>query len=172
MEGTKMSEEKIKISCPVCNSELTTSVVEKVVPHFGEILIISDICNNCGYHNSTIHVTGSSNKTHYELLIDSREKLNYYVVRSPTTTVSVPELGIEMKPISGQGEAFITTVEGVLVRFKEKLLFMMTDENDDEKVRAINDLLHKIERTIKGEYCLTIVLDDPMGKAIFYKENE
>ena len=166
----RMSESGVP--CPACGNILLTSVIEKDIPHFGPVLIIVDRCERCGYKETTIHVIGESAGTHHELLVDSVEKLNYYVVRGPSATLTIPELGMEIQPIKGRGEAFITTVEGVFQRFREKLEFLKIGENDLEKVEKIRELLHIIDLVLEGKYSVHLVLDDPSGKSTFYLEEQ
>jgi zinc finger protein len=109
-----------------------------------------------------------------EMVISSAEDVNAIVVRSSSGTIEIPELGVIVEPKSG--EAFITTVEGVLKRV-ENVVKMLSKDDTSKKQRA-DDVLKRIDEIKLGKASMTLIIDDPTGnsaiipdKLFFKKEN-
>jgi len=139
---------------------LKTTVVEKDLPHFGRAVMMVSKCSSCGYtHTDVVELEDRGHKT-LKFSVDSRDKLNYLVVRSSTCRVEIPEAGLELSP-GPFSNGFITTVEGVLDRFETAVL--SADPESEEGRRRREKIIQWIKRAKDGKERFTLVLEDPRG---------
>lgn len=96
------------------------------------------------------------------MVISSLDDLNTIVVRSSFGTIEIPELGISVEP--KRGEAFISTVEGVLKRVENVVKMLSRDVEGARKKRA-DAVLKRIEAIKSGEASMTLIIDDPAGNS-------
>lgn len=161
-------------TCPVCGKKtLNLKEMVKTIPHFGDTLIISWICSNCGYkHAETIPLSQTSSFKHV-LKVSSKKDLYAKVVRSSTGIILIPELGVVIEP-GPAAQSFITNVEGVLQRVKNAIKRIMVLSNSASIKEKCVEALEKCERAIKGELSFTLIIEDPMGisKIISYNDIE
>ena len=149
--------------CPVCGRDIKilSSVYE--VPYFGEVLLTSISCE-CGYKHSDSIITEIKEPRRYKIKIDSNN-LFTKVIRSSSGTIRVPELGVDIEP-GPASQAFITNLEGILSRIEDVVKMARNWNSDDrEKVERCNLILDKIDKTLKGEAELTLILEDPFGNS-------
>lgn len=154
--------------CPLCNNELVTNWVPQNIPFFGEVMHITSQCD-CGFRYSDTLIMTQREPMHYELKIKSEDDLNSRVVRSTSGTVRIPELGIDIEP-GPASESFISNIEGVLDRVVD-ILEMVTRWGEEEKTSRARELLSIIEKIMKGEHEVTIVIDDPLGNSAIFAKN-
>jgi len=159
----KILNERVE-KCPYCGKE-ALHVIEALheIPHFGPILLVTLKCSNCGYkHTSVSHVEQHA-PLRIKIYVNSLEDLNIKIIRSPTATIRIPELGITIEPgpIS-QGE--ITTIEGYLLRVHEILKSLFNNKSH-------KDVIDKIEDTINGKVSFTFIIEDPFGNSAVIVQN-
>jgi len=154
--------------CPLCNNELITNWVPQNIPFFGEVMHITSQCN-CGFRYSDTLILAQRKPVHYELKIKSVDDLDSRVVRSTSGTIRIPELGIDIEP-GPASESFISNIEGVLDRVVD-ILEMVTRWGEKEKTERALELLSIIEKIMKGEYEVTIVIEDPLGNSAIFAKN-
>ncbi len=154
--------------CPLCNNELVTNWVLQNIPFFGEVMHITSQCD-CGFRYSDTIITTQREPVHYELKIKSVDDLDSRVVRSTSGTIRIPELGIDIEP-GPASESFISNIEGVLDRVVD-ILDMVTRWGEEEKTKRALELLSIIEKIMKGEYEVTIVIEDPLGNSAIFAKN-
>jgi zinc finger protein len=106
---------------------------------------------------------------HYELKIKGIDDLDSRVVRSTSGTIRIPELGIDIEP-GPASLSFISNIEGVLDRVVD-ILEMVTRWGEEEKTERARELLSIIEKIMKGEYEITIVIEDPLGNSAIFAKN-
>lgn len=117
-------------------------------------------CSSCGYvHTDVIELEDRGHRT-FRFSVDSRDKLNYLVVRSSTCRVEVPEAGLELSP-GPFSSGFITTVEGILDRFERAVLVAVPGSEDGR--RRKENVVRWIRRAKDGKERFTLVLEDPRG---------
>lgn len=151
----------MKELCPVCGAESELQLLPYEVPYFGEILIFTAVCSSCGYHATDVLVLSEEGRRkRCELEVSSAEDLNTLVVRSAAGSIEIPELGARIEP--KRGEAFITTVEGILERVEEVLKLLGNDETGKEQADKV---LKRIAAIKAGEAHMTLIIDDPTGNS-------
>jgi len=100
-----------------------------------------------------------------ELVVSSVEDLNALVVRSSAGSIEIPELGVSIEP--KRGEAFISTVEGVLERVEDVVNLLSGDGTG--KKRA-DEVLKQIDQIKSGEASMTLIIDDPTGNSVIISD--
>jgi zinc finger protein len=168
------------------------------IPYFREVIIMSFRCEHCGNHNTEIQSAGeiqrefitfqpqpfyssssrislSAKGCTYSVHILNAKDLNRQLVKSPTCTITIPELSLTLPASRGQ----LTNVEGLISD-------IVRDLSLDQPVRKIMDpeTFEKIETLVnKLKECLddddeekqkeeekqftpfTLKLDDPSGNS-------
>lgn len=153
------------IDCPVCSGEKTAESTTKTskIPHFGEILETSLICNACRYkHNDVISLEQKEPAKHS--LTINKDTLKSRVVKSQSATVSIPELGLKVEP-GPKSTGYISNVEGVVVRFEEGLKQALTVFDDAESQKNGLAILENLSILANGETEATLIIEDPFGQS-------
>ncbi|KZX12025.1 ZPR1 zinc finger domain-containing protein [Methanobrevibacter filiformis] len=153
------------INCPVCGGDNTAKSTTKTesIPHFGEIMHSSMVCDACGYKHNDVIVLDQKDPIRYELKINE-VNLSSRVVKSQSATVSIPELGLKVEPGS-KSIAYVSNVEGVLIRFKDAVKRALILFSDDESQRNGKTILYNIEEVFKGNLEVTLIIEDPLGNS-------
>ncbi len=149
------------LECPVChNLTLEVRHTEMEIPHFGNAMIYTAICSNCGYRTNDIRFEGNF-PIEDRIYIEKPEDMKIKIVRGNEGTVEIPELGLLLEP-GPLAESFITNIEGLLERFEEILPLF-----DKE---AVQDLAGKLNKAKDGKLKFTIILNDPSGVSHFIRD--
>ena len=92
-----------------------------------ETLLFTTSCSSCNFkHADTMPVRkGNFSKAKKNILkVEQPDDLHSKVYRAPTATIKIPDFGLEVEP-GGTGEAFVTNVEGILHKFRERSTFLL-----------------------------------------------
>lgn len=164
MEKYKLNN--IKTHCPVCNGNNTLNMTSKTdeIPYFGEVMESTLLCSECGYKHSDTICLEVKEPVKYTLKI-SKDKLNTRVVKSQTTTLSIPDLGLKVEP-GPKSQGYISNVEGVINRFESAINTAMEWAEEKEIQENALKILEKIENVKTGNGKVTLVLEDPFGHSI------
>ncbi|MDD3985336.1 MAG: ZPR1 zinc finger domain-containing protein [Methanobacterium sp.] len=156
----------IKTHCPVCNGNNTLDMTSKAdkIPYFGEVMESTLLCSECGYKHSDTICLEVKEPVKYTLKI-SKDKLNTRVVKSQTTTLSIPELGLKVEP-GPKSQGYISNVEGVINRFESAINTAMKWAEEKEIQENALKILEKIENVKTGKEKVTLVLEDPFGHSV------
>ncbi|MGQ9758961.1 MAG: ZPR1 zinc finger domain-containing protein [Candidatus Methanomethylicaceae archaeon] len=153
-----------KVVCVSCGEEsLEVKEVYAKIPRFGRMLILSMLCSQCGYRifdTISLEYLGPSK---LEYRVREVKDLSARVIRSATSTILIPELGLELRP-GPRSDAFITNVEGILDRFlviAEQLYRGSEGKVKDRAKRALD----KIKLAMKGDVQFTIIIEDEAGNS-------
>ena len=156
---------KMKIDCPVCGGKNTAISITETheVAYFGEVIESLVQCDKCGFKHSDVMCVEQKDPAKHSLQI-TQDSLSSRVVRSQTSTVSLPEIGIKVEP-GPKSEGYVSNVEGVLVRFKEateRALNMFHDETSQNNGKIVLD---NIEKVLNGELETLLLIEDPFGQS-------
>ena len=154
--------------CPLCGAESELHFVPYKIPIFGEIMITTAVCSSCGYHTTDVMVLTEGKKRRYETVISSADDLNAIVIRSPFGTITIPELYVTVEP--KRGDAFISSVEGVLNRVEGVVKMLAREVEGTGKERA-ETVLDQIDRIKAGKASMTLIIDDPTGNSAIIPNN-
>ena len=162
-----MSEKHLSVSdgekCPVCEkSTMKVTAREIKVPHFGQTLLYSSLCRNCGFRQSWQYPLEARSPHRYTLNVSDPSDLTSRVIKSNTASIKIPELGFSLES-KMSSDPFITNVEGVLQRAKSAMQTLNSWADSKEEKEKIKKLLLDIDRAIAGELPFTLIIEDPLG---------
>ncbi len=156
---------------------------EAEIPYFGSVVIFALSCPQCGYRTSDVFPVEERPPSRFSCIVSGPGELNIRVVRSGTSTVIIPELGLRIDPVAAQN-GYITNIEGILVRVLsvleqiEKDFPMMepssTDKDLQEKLQKTRELRDRINRLREGRSTsgdtITVIIEDPLGNSAIIGE--
>ncbi|WP_287587620.1 ZPR1 zinc finger domain-containing protein [Candidatus Borrarchaeum sp.] len=162
-----MSEKYLSVSdgenCPVCNNPTMKVTAREIdVPHFGQTLLYSSLCRNCGFRQSWSYPLEESSPHRYTLYVSDPSDLTSRVIKSNTASIKIPELGFSMES-KMSSDPFITNVEGVLQRVKAATQTLNSWADSKEEKEKIEKVFQKIEKAIAGELPFHLIIEDPLG---------
>jgi zinc finger protein len=155
--------------CPNCaKKSLEFRELETAVPFFGRVLITTFICGSCGYKHSDIICLEDHGTSREVVKVSKPEDLRIMVARSNTASIEIPELALRLDP-AAHSQAFVTNIEGVLVRFEEALerlrtLGDFTEDHEPDRMRSL------IELARKGKLRFTLIIEDPQGNSTIVRD--
>ena len=148
------------VKCPVCNSDIKVSDYKYSIPYYGDILISSGVCENCGYVYKSVEQIGGSEPRRVIFKVRSPSDVNVLVIKSKYARIEIPELELAVKPgVYSQG--YIITIEGLIVNFIEVLNSICRENEVD--ISKCSELLQKLEKARSGELEFTIIIYDYTG---------
>jgi zinc finger protein len=156
--------------CPSCDAEsMATSQTEYEVEHFGSVLLSAVTCKKCGYKHTDVITLTEREPVALTAKINSVEDLNMRVIKSGTTTVSIPEFGATITP-GPYSEGYISNVEGILDRIQDALIFMLSSA-EGKRLRKGERMLKQFHLAKGSKPNFTLVLKDPFGNSAIVSAN-
>jgi len=153
-----------KVTCANCGKEtLNVKEVYSKIPRFGKMVMISMFCSNCGYRVFDTVSLEYKGPAKVEFQVKNMKDLAARIIRSTTSTLTIPELGLELRP-GPKSEAFITNVEGVLDRFSAIAEQLVRGSGGGTKGKA-KSALRKIKLAIDGKMPFTVIIEDEFGNS-------
>jgi zinc finger protein len=155
--------------CPFCGTRsVEMRKAEMTIPHFGRMLIVTFLCEKCGYRHSDTVPLEDHEPSKNIIKVNSADDLRIKIARSGTGSIEIPELGLRLDP-GDESQSFITNVEGILARFEGSVIsFEKLHNNREAECRG---LLRRISLARQGKLCFTIVVDDPAGNSGLVNED-
>ncbi|MDD1774618.1 MAG: ZPR1 zinc finger domain-containing protein [Methanobacterium sp.] len=142
--------------------ELKTKIEE--IPYFGEVMESTVICEECGFKHSDVICLEAKKPVKYTLKI-GKDKMNKRVVKSQSSTITIPELGLKVEP-GPQSQGFVSNIEGILDRFKKAVETALSWSEDEESKSNANRILEDLEEIRTGHKQATLILEDPFGHSL------
>ncbi len=153
------------IRCLDCG-ELSFKIVFYIyeAPLVGEVLIEHGYCTLCEFRRSDVSVINYGKPKTIKIKVKSVDDLKIIVIKSSSSSIEIPELGIEINPgIAAPG--YITTVEGILERVLDVI------PSDCELRKECLDEVNLIKKAMNGLVEFTLIIKDPLGRsAVIYEE--
>ena len=169
-------ESTIEQPCPVCSSDAGLTMIARTseIPYFGEHTQLTILCDECGWKHTDFIPAEGSKPGACTMLIDSPGHMTARVVRSPSCTVRLVELDLEVKPgVSSTG--YISNVEGVFNRFEDAISMLqrqaMGEPEGSQTAAECGALLNEMARIKAGQSSVELVLLDPMGHSQILHED-
>lgn len=148
--------------------EYNTETVD--LPYLGESLETMLRCRECGFRHTDFILTDTKDPTRYKLVINEEDDIMIRVVRSASGTIRIPELGVEIEP-GVASDAYISNVEGVMVRIEKVLFQLLQDAETEEAATKIQDMVEFFGRMRTGTADpVTLILEDPFGNSAILSE--
>ncbi|KAK9358606.1 ZPR1 zinc-finger domain-containing protein [Lipomyces starkeyi] len=154
-------------TCPSCLRRCDTHMKLVDIPHFKEVVIMSTVCDNCGYKSNEVKTGGEipPKGKRITLRVDDPEDMARDILKSETCALTIPELNLDLT--AGTLGGRFTTLEGLLREVFEQLdtrVFSETsDSMDPERMERWNTFLRGLQDAIEGKRTFTLVLDDPLA---------
>ena len=157
--------------CPACGGQGLEYTAEQVdLPYMGSSLETMLRCDRCGYRHTDFILTERREPTRYSYRVTKADDMMVRVVRSASGTIRIPELGILIEP-GVASEAFVSNIEGILVRVERVLDQLLRDSDEDEVRQRIEDLQETFGQMREGQAPpVTLVLEDPFGNSAILGE--
>jgi len=165
-----MKLSKMFADCPICNAHQSMEVTTKTetIPYFGEIMESTLLCSECGYKHADTICIDQKDPVKYTLIV-GKDNLNARVVKSQSTTITIPEIGLKVEP-GPQSQGYVSNVEGVLNRFEKAVKTALSWAEEDHAKKNAVQILEDIERVKNGQKEVTLVLEDPFGHSMVMDE--
>jgi zinc finger protein len=171
--GDWIVETILDISCPGCNHKpikYNSEILD--IPYFDQVLSTTIICDKCNYKYSNILITSQNLPMEHKFKINSRDDMSVRIIKSSTATIEIPELRTKIEPRAAS-EAYISNIEGVLVRVSEVIAQAGKFTKDHIKIKRVKTLLRFIDDIRSGNAQATIIIKDPQGNsAIISKKTQ
>ncbi len=153
--------------CPICGANsLEVAELLYEVPSFGNVILYSYRCSNCGYrHVDLQYLEEKKWKTYKYDIKDERDVTETMVFRSKTCRIRSPDLGFSIDP-GIAAEAFITTVEGLLYKVLDLAERMLVLSESEEEKAKIREFIENVKKALRGERPFTLILEDPYGNSL------
>ena len=159
------------IECPICKSTINTNFKTIDIPNFGETIIFTLICQNCGYRKTDLFNVYEKKPKRYIFKFNSKTDLNIRVIKSGSCTIKIPEFGTIIEP-GIESEGYITNIEGILHRINDVLTSLEKNSQEEENLAKITELKDKMKETLEGKINFTLILEDPYANsAIILEDN-
>jgi zinc finger protein len=157
-------ENNYTVTCASCGKEtLNVKELFSLIPRFGRVVMISMLCSNCGYRVFDTLSLEDKGPSKIEFKVNGLKDLSSRVIRSSSSILTIPELGLELKP-GDKSEGFITNIEGVLVRFLAFAEQLYRSVEPEEKEGAMATI-EKIKLAMEGTGPFTVIIDDEYGNS-------
>ncbi|KAH8274224.1 hypothetical protein KR018_009074 [Drosophila ironensis] len=167
--NAEQAEEVVEIesACMSCFQTGTTRLLPTKIPFFREVVLMSFKCDHCGYTNNEMQSASEIQRSgiRIELQVQAPSDLNRRVVRSDNSSISIPEVELEIPVQSQKGE--VTTVEGIIARTIAGL------SQDQEKRRlehpkeaaSLDAYIERLERLKAVDKPFRLLLEDISGNS-------
>ncbi|KAI9803365.1 MAG: nucleolar zinc-finger protein [Piccolia ochrophora] len=162
-------------TCPGCTRECDTHMKMVQIPHFKEVVIMSTVCQHCGYRSNEVKTGGKvpAKGSRITLQVDTPEDLARDILKSESCAFSCPELNLDVTPGTLGGR--FTTVEGLLTQVRDDLHSHIFD-TDGGQVSSGDSLetndkhkwttfFEEMKRAIEGQRPFTAILEDPLASS-------
>lgn len=172
--GTAKEVMSIPSDCYNCSKEGEVRSCVTDIPFFKEMLIMSFVCDHCGYRN--VEVKGGGEVTPRGRVLELHctpgehmsVDLGRDVIKSDTAGVEIPEIQF----IVGRGSmgGIYTTVEGLISGARDQVVranpFAFDgDSAVPERQKKMADFVARVDKILAGEMPFTLRIIDPMANS-------
>nr|XP_016938791.1 zinc finger protein ZPR1 [Drosophila suzukii] len=158
---------EIESACMRCFETGITRLLPTKIPFFREVVLMSFKCDHCGHINNEMQSASEIQKSgiRIELQVQSVADLNRRVVRSDNSSMSIPEVELEIPVQSQKGE--VTTVEGIIERTIAGLSQDQEKRRIDhpEAAASIDDYIERLRRLKEMTTPFRLLLEDISGNS-------
>lgn len=163
-------------TCPGCMHPCTTNMKMVDIPHFKAVVLMSTVCEDCGYRSNDVKTGGAvpDKGKKITLKVESAEDLARDILKSESCELECPELSLQVNPGTLGGR--FTTVEGLLTQVRNDLHSQIFEANagggdslnPTEKTKW-DEFFAGLDAAIAGDKKFTIVLTDPLAASYVQK---
>lgn len=167
IENLENEVQTFDATCSACYKPCSTHMKSVNIPHFKEVIIMSTVCDHCGYKSNEVKTGGEipPKGKKITLKVTDPEDLARDILKSETCGLNIPELSLDLTPGTLGGR--FTTIEGLLNQVSDELhtrVFTQTSDSMDEetKTRWVA-FFAKLQDAIDGRVGFTIEMVDPLA---------
>ena len=160
-------------SCPGCTRPCVTHMKMVDIPHFTQVVIMSTVCDDCGYRSNEVKTGGEvpAKGKIITLRVENATDLARDILKSESCFMECPELKLEVQPGTLGGR--FTTVEGLLTQVRDDLHQQVFDIGEDAEGDSLPSVMKDkwktffegVDDAIKGERKFTVILKDPLASS-------
>ena len=162
-------------TCPGCTRPCITHMKMVEIPHFKQVVIMSTVCDQCGYRSNEVKTGGEVPEKGkiITLKVENAADLGRDILKSESCALECPELSLSVNPGTLGGR--FTTVEGLLTQVRDDLHKQIFDVGDEAGTGGDSlpsdakenwaKFFDGINEAIKGERKFTVVLRDPLASS-------
>ncbi|CAK7895662.1 hypothetical protein CAAN1_05S04654 [[Candida] anglica] len=156
-------------TCPTCYSGCETHMKTVNIPHFKDVIIMSTVCDECGYKSNEVKTGGAipDQGKKITLKVTDPEDLARDILKSETCGLNIPELNLDLTPGTLGGR--FTTIEGLLTQVYEELhgrVFTQTSDSMDTETKARwTTFFARLQDAVDGKIGFTIHMLDPLASS-------
>ncbi|KAI8936564.1 hypothetical protein NX059_006965 [Plenodomus lindquistii] len=158
-------------SCPGCTKSCTTNMKMVNIPHFKQVVLMSTVCDHCGYRSNEVKTGGEvpEKGRRITVAVDTKEDLSRDILKAESCALSCPELSLSVEPGTLGGR--FTTIEGLLTQVRDDLKSSIFDSAeggdsmDSTSKSKWTVFFSQLDAAIHGEVKFTIVLTDPLASS-------
>ncbi|RPB28219.1 zinc finger protein zpr1 [Terfezia boudieri ATCC MYA-4762] len=165
-------------TCPSCVRPCNTYMKFVDIPHFKEVVIMSTVCDDCGYKSNEVKTGGAvpEKGIRITLQVQDEEDLARDILKSETCALTCPELNLDLTPGTLGGR--FTTLEGLLSQVHDDLhsriftspsststheIDLASDSLDAESRKRWRKFFEGLSEAKEGKRRFTLIMEDPMG---------
>lgn len=156
-------------TCSSCFQPCETHMKTVNIPHFKDVIIMSTVCDHCGYKSNEVKTGGAipEKGRKITLKVADPEDLARDILKSETCGLTIPDLNLDLTPGTLGGR--FTTIEGLLIQVYEELharVFTQTsDSMDDETKQRWTSFFAKLNDAAHGKIGFTVIMEDPLASS-------
>jgi zinc finger protein len=169
IENFENEVQTFQATCSSCLEPCNTHMKTVSIPHFKEVIIMSTVCEHCGYKSNEVKTGGAipDHGKRVTLKVTDPEDLARDILKSETCSVNIPELNLDLTPGTLGGR--FTTIEGLLTQVLEELhsrVFTQTsDSMDDATKTRWTTFFARLQDAIDGKIPFTLIMEDPLASS-------
>src|SRR6266536_4212437 len=161
-------------TCPGCTRHCVTHMKMVEMPHFKQVVIMSTVCEHCGYRSNEVKTGGEvpEKGKKITLHVNTPSDLGRDILKSESCALECPELDLNVNPGTLGGR--FTTVEGLLTQVRDDLhqqIFDTVDSSEggdsleSEAKTRWKAFFEGVDEAINGERKFTVILKDPLASS-------
>jgi zinc finger protein len=154
-------------TCPTCYAPCETHMKAVNIPHFKDVIIMSTVCDQCGYKSNEVKTGGAipEKGRRISLRVDDPEDLTRDILKSETCGLTIPELHLDLTPGTLGGR--FTTIEGLLRQVYDELHSKVFTQTSDSMEKSSKDewasFFERLQDAIDGKIKFTVNMEDPLA---------
>ena len=162
-------------TCPGCMHGCTTHMKMVDIPHFKQVVIMSTVCEDCGYRSNDVKTGGAIPEQGEKITLKVNDAIDLArdILKSETCGLECPELELQVNPGTLGGR--FTTVEGLLTQVRNDLHGQIFEASgpgheggdslaSSEKAQWTK-FFEGLDAAISGSKPFTVVLTDPFASS-------
>ncbi|KAK7419171.1 nucleolar zinc-finger protein [Neonectria punicea] len=161
-------------TCPGCMHPCTTNMKMVDIPHFKQVVLMSTVCDDCGYRSNDVKTGGEIPEKGEKIILNVKDSadLGRDILKSETCGLECPELQLQVNPGTLGGR--FTTVEGLLTQVRNDLHGQIFDADGSgqggdslpsKDKSQWEEFFDGLDAAIAGHKEFTIILVDPFASS-------